>query len=321
MDHLARAHKVTALVPVKNGESYLDNLMPQIISNTNPSDEIIMINDHSTDNTKRELLKWNKELPNLRILDSSKPGLVNALNLGLRESSNTWIARFDVDDNYDSARLSKQIESIQANDVAIFSDYSIKSENKRNLGTIYSPVNPLACSISLINSERTAHPSALINKDAAWAVGGYLNSDFLVEDLSLWLRLSRVGNLRSVPETLLHYTLSKSSVSGRNYGLMLQNKTDLLKRVPVNPNHVKEVQLDYQETLYRDIPNPGIRHLLFMRDIITVCSFNGEIIDASMLRTFAKILLKNPNRLYRDSISLFSYKIFRDNIRRFPIRS
>jgi glycosyltransferase involved in cell wall biosynthesis len=257
----------------------------------------------------------------LRILDSPEPGLVNALNLGLRESSNTWIARFDVDDNYDSARISKQIEAIQANDVAIFSDYSIMSESKLNLGTIYSPVNPLACSISLINSERTAHPSALINKDAVLAVGGYLNEDFLVEDLSLWLRLSRVGNLRSVPKTLLHYTLSKSSVSSQNNAMMIQNKNHLLKRLPINPSHVKEVQLDYDETFYRGIPNAGIRHLLFMRDLLTLSSFNGEENDFSTLRRFVKILLKNPDGLCRDSIRLVSNKIFRDHFRRFPIRS
>jgi glycosyltransferase involved in cell wall biosynthesis len=315
MVYLARSHKVTALLPVKNGERYLENLIPQIISNTNSSDEIIIINDHSTDNTKRELLKWNKELPNLRILDSSKPGLVNALNLGLRESSNTWIARFDVDDNYDPARLSKQIEAIQANDVAIFSDYAIKSEGKRDLGTIYSPVNPLACSISLINSERTAHPSALINKDAAFAVGGYLNEDFLVEDLSLWLRLSRVGNLRSVPETLLYYTLSKNSVSARNRALMIQNKTDLLKKLPINPSHVKDVQLDYEKYLYRGLPNAGIRQLLFIRDISTLSSFYGETNDLS-LRRFVNTFFNYPDRILLDSANLISYKIVRNIIRR-----
>lgn len=317
MVHLARAHKVTALLPVKNGEKYLKNLMPQIISNTNSSDEIIIINDHSTDNTKRELLKWNKELPNLRIIDSSEPGLVNALNLGLRESSNTWIARFDVDDNYDPERVSKQIEAIQASDVAVFSDYAMTSEDKRNLGNVYSPVIPLACSISLINSERTAHPSALINKDAAWAVGGYLNEDFLVEDLSLWLRLSRAGNLRSVPETLLYYTLSKNSISARNRALMIKNKTELLKRIPINPNHLKDVQQDYDEYCYRGLPNAGIRQLLFLRDISTVSSFYGVTNDLQ-LRRLAKTFFNYPNRIFLDTANLISHKIARDIIRHFP---
>ena len=129
------------------------------------------------------------------------------------------------------------------------------------------------------------------------------------------MRLSRVGNLRSVPETLLYYTLSKNSVSARNRALMIQNNTDLLKKLPINPSHVKDVQLDYEEYLYRGLPNAGIRQLLFIRDISTLSSFYGETNDLS-LRRFVNTFFNYPDRILLDSANLISYKIVRNIIRR-----
>jgi hypothetical protein len=41
----------------------------------------------------------------LKLINNSKNGIVNALNLGILESENNWIARFDVDDDYSETRL------------------------------------------------------------------------------------------------------------------------------------------------------------------------------------------------------------------------
>lgn len=220
-------HKLSVLMPVKNGERFILESLVRIKESIRQDDEVLVIDDSSSDMTASILNSSVPNFPQLRVIRNPNPGLVNALNLGLNEASNPWIARFDVDDEYPSSRLENQRAIISSSNVGIFSDYSIWSERKDFLGLIPSPVLPLATGISIIQSQRTAHPSVIFNREAVLVAGGYRAEDFPAEDVSLWLRLLRVGDLVSSPRDLLHYRLSSTSVSGSNYRLA-KEKTRML---------------------------------------------------------------------------------------------
>ena len=53
-------------MPVKNGSRYLTDSLPVIFSNASLDDEVIIINDGSTDNTLEILNLSKKDFPNLR---------------------------------------------------------------------------------------------------------------------------------------------------------------------------------------------------------------------------------------------------------------
>jgi glycosyltransferase involved in cell wall biosynthesis len=209
--------QVTALLPIKNGEKYVNRIMANVIECTNSGDEILVINDHSTDSTAQLLSKWESRYSRIKVINPEKSGLVNALNLGVEQAKNEWIARFDCDDMYRSDRLDQQISIIGPRVVGIFSDYLIVDGDGRNLGLMPSPISSTATRLSLWRNARTAHPSVIFHRDSVIRVGGYIESDFLAEDLSLWLRLSKVGELKSVPETLINYTLNPNSITGTRY--------------------------------------------------------------------------------------------------------
>lgn len=213
---MTRLH-VTALLPIKNGEKYVDRIMANVVECTNPGDEILVINDHSSDSTLQLLCKWESKYSRIRIINPEKSGLVNALNLGIKEAKNQWIARFDCDDIYRRDRLDQQISIIGPKVVGIFSDYLIVDGDGRKLGLMPSPISATATRLSLWRNARTAHPSVIFNRNSAIQVGGYIEADYLAEDLSLWLRLSKIGELKSVPETLINYTLNPNSITGNRY--------------------------------------------------------------------------------------------------------
>jgi glycosyltransferase involved in cell wall biosynthesis len=316
VDHCSKLG-VTALIPIRNGERYLESFMPQVISNLGLNDEILIINDQSDDGTAALLEIWKSRFPVIRILKTIQPGLVNALNLGLAEASKNWIARFDCDDRYDEFRVRKQISKLELGDVAIFSDYSIVDIRNRNLGRIYSPVNPLECSISLVNSERTAHPSAVFSKEAALSVGGYRNSDYLAEDLSLWLRLSRVGNLRSAPERLLTYTAHSGSITNQNQFLMKKQKNEVLNKIGINPLHLKSVSTRFTLDSEWDDPNALIRNLLHARDAYAACDQFGIPGRNQIITSTLQLIKREPGKtLHEGSIQAW-YKLVRSVSRKF----
>jgi glycosyltransferase involved in cell wall biosynthesis len=117
---------ITLLVPIKNGEHYLDSFLKTLDSQCTDLDEILVINDHSVDRTCEILEMWSQKSANhIRILTNCGQGLVDALNFGISQANKAWIARYDCDDFYATNRLEVQRRAIADGVVAVFCDYEI----------------------------------------------------------------------------------------------------------------------------------------------------------------------------------------------------
>jgi glycosyltransferase involved in cell wall biosynthesis len=318
----AKSIPITLLIPVKNGNHFLPSFMPQLLANVGPSDEVIFVNDGSTDKTESSVNKWKAKYPFIRLINNQGSGLISALNLGVKESTHEWIARFDVDDSYPDFRIEKQRQGISTKVVAIFSDYVISGAGKKNLGTIYSPVLPLACSISLASSERTAHPSSMFNKSAFLSIGGYRREDHLIEDLSLWLRLSRVGDLVSIPTPLLNYNLNRGSVSMMNRAQMIKKSNIILSEIGLNPVDLYKLEnLSLDSSIYADVSKPYLRTLLFVRDIMRSQQISRNSNISRYTYRFLFETLREPFHYSSSAAEILHGKLLRDCFRRLPNRS
>jgi glycosyltransferase involved in cell wall biosynthesis len=288
---------ITVLLPIRNGEFYLPDAIVNLRNCIGSGDEILVIDDGSLDKTALFLTAWSRENPLVRVMKNPGSGLVSALNFGLREATNSWIARVDVDDFYDTSRIQKQLSLVTSNVVAVFSDYALFHSRDRGLGTIFSAVSHPAVSVSLITSQRTAHSSVLFNRDAVISAGGYRQSDFPAEDLSLWLRLSRLGDLVSVPESLLKYRVSKGSISSNKQELMVQKKSEVLKKIGINPIDVLLFKEIFESILenYNFHANYNERKLLAYRDYFKLQESNLISNDGISIKSdFATWLLTSP---------------------------
>jgi glycosyltransferase involved in cell wall biosynthesis len=292
-------------MPVKNGEKYLIDSIQQLSKNLQENDEIVVVNDGSTDGTLTKLKKWAQEDRRVMVVNNPNHGLPNALNLGFKESSNQWVARFDVDDKYSVNRIRIQREAINSNTILIFSDYDNFGTDGANLGTIPSAIFPSATALSLISSQRTAHPSALISKDAFHEAGGYQMEDFPAEDISLWLRMTRFGDVISVPKTLLHYQISTSSVSASRYSTAKSKTEELLRKYPISMIYLRDVLENFKEysALYGHEDFATERVILMYRDIL---QYN---------RTYRiDISLNNLKKLLEATVNLFGQEAFTKSI-------
>jgi glycosyltransferase involved in cell wall biosynthesis len=262
---------ISFIMPVKNGIDFLPVIRKDIESNLGSDDEIIIVNDNSLDGTGPYLKSWAKNQSQLRVIDSSGDGIVDALNLGLAKANNDWIARFDVDDRYHPMRIEKQRTHITKSAVAIFSDYEVIDEMGTSYGKISSPILPNPTSLSLLQSNRTAHSSVIFNKNAVIDVGGYIKSDFPAEDLSLWLRLSKVGDLITVPELLLKYVIRKGSVTNQKRAAALGKKNELIQKIGISNSYLTNCIEEFEDTInsYDEFDLSRQRKVLLLRDVLT----------------------------------------------------
>jgi len=260
---------LSIVLPVKDGEKYVKESLNNLVKIIQSTDEILVVDDFSTDSTKDIVLKEVSNDSRIRYLKNINPGLVSALNIGITESLNEWIARADVDDKYECNRFREQRKRIEANTVGVFTDYDFFSESYNYLGTIPSAIDADAVSVSLISSQRTAHPSIIFNKEAVINAGGYREIDFPAEDLSLWLRMSRIGDLVSVPKTLLHYRLSTDSITGKRRVESKEMTRKLLTEIGINQRNILGLVENFEtvQQLYTQHNYTRERELLMLRDL------------------------------------------------------
>ena len=220
-------HPVTILMPIYEAQKDLYSTLPRLLTQIAPHDELLIIDDGSTDIDSEFFISLGERFPNMSIHSREHFGLVDSLNFGLTIAKNEYVARADADDFYELDRIGQQVALLSKNPelVAVFSDYSI-NRNGLWLGTVVAPQNPNLIELSLIRNRRTAHPSVMFRKSAVISVGGYLADDFPCEDLSLWMRLTSRGKLSSVPSVMLHYTLSHFGITEtKNKAMMKQRKS------------------------------------------------------------------------------------------------
>lgn len=304
---------ISYLIPVKNGEDYLVEIFKHFERNFSEIDQIVFVNDTSSDSTYELLNAFSNKHSNwnVKVVNSSGDGLVDALNIGANECDYKWIARFDVDDKYLDGRIEKQRIHLNENVAAVFCDYKLHFPNGGKAGFIPSPIDNLSMLMSLPLSQQTPHPGVIFNKEKFKKAGMYFRQDFPIEDIALWFRLAQVGQLVSVPEILLDYRISNSGTIGSRRKLA----RDKLEQLTINLDLLWsqfEMTLSELPEIYINLTNyPAIfeRKLFFIRNV-KYWRKRGYLVPKFARFEFLSILLlllSNPIKFGR----LFYYQLLR----------
>lgn len=91
--------KISVVIPVYNGEKYLDNCLQSLIAQTFFANmELLLINDGSTDGSGAMMEEYVKKYPQIRAFHIPNGGVSNARNLGILHARGEYIAFVDADD-------------------------------------------------------------------------------------------------------------------------------------------------------------------------------------------------------------------------------
>lgn len=91
--------KFSVIVPVYNTELYLEKCIDSILNQTYNDYEIIIVNDGSTDGSKKMINKYCKEFPSkIKSIHKKNGGLSSARNKGVKKAIGEYILFVDSDD-------------------------------------------------------------------------------------------------------------------------------------------------------------------------------------------------------------------------------
>lgn len=211
--------KVTVLMAVYNGECYIQEAIGSILSQTFDDFEFLIINDGSTDSTRKIICSYND--PRIRLVDNDQNfGLTRSLNNGLKLAEGEFIARIDADDVSDSERLAKQVAFLETHpDVALVGTWykEIDAQGKPisdgNLPCDYTQIRwHLLFYCPFVHSAVMLRKSPVLEK-----IGFYNEALSYSMDYELWLRIARELPVANLDEYLVRLRVNPHSMT-ETYG-------------------------------------------------------------------------------------------------------
>lgn len=310
----AAGRAISVLLPVRNGASTLRMAIADLQSAMGPADELLVVDDGSEDSSPQIIAEAMAADPRVRVARTEGVGLVGALNLGMREARHAWVARADADDRYPPDRLNQQRAALGDGVVLVTGDYRILCGGQ-HAGNLPSALTAPFVSASLVHPQRIPHPGVVLDRDAVLSVGGYREGDFPAEDLALWLRLARVGNLVGVPHPVVAWNMGRGSITHEHQASQRLITTHLRVEIASLARALRITEEDVERELkaYSGTRLEGMRRVLLARDLRSLSELGFAQKAYSTVR---RSLITNPLSTCMATSRIVADKLRRDSLRR-----
>ena len=209
---MGNRYQITVLIPC-HSLRYLPQSIDSVKLQTfaKKDFEILLVADRIDVSAAEKILKESSL--NYRIIQSTQPGIVPALNLGLENITSEFVARMDEDDVMSPERLQLQFEYLKKHEtvLAVGGQLALIDIENRIIGlTSYHTTIKLS-NRHLFESSPIAHPAVMFRREIVNHVGGYRS--FLPEDWDLWVRLREIGPIHNLRERVLNYRVHAGQLS------------------------------------------------------------------------------------------------------------
>lgn len=200
--------RISVVMPVYNGEAYLEAAVSSILAQTVPDFEFIVIDDGSTDQTAALLSAAAARDRRLRVISQENQGIARSLNRGLSLATGEWVARMDADDIALPDRFSRQMRYLEAHpDCGVLGGQILLTdpEDRPLLRVSHPLVHDDIVAAIMAGAPAFSHPTVLFRRDIALAIDGYSDRFEHAEDADFFLRMAEKTTLANLPDLLLRY--------------------------------------------------------------------------------------------------------------------
>lgn len=216
-----------------NAEQYLADVMKSLLEQTFPDFELIVVDDGSTDRSSEILEEYARRDSRVYVLTQENQGLGRALNNGLERASGKYIVRADADDFSYPRRLECQVVFMEARPGVVASGTGVMLVDPLGIPisqlSVFSDHDAIETELLQGNGSAICHPSVILRRDALLQIGGYDPTWRVTEDLDLFLRLARVGQLANLPDILLDWRQHLGSTNHSKRERQLNEVREILK--------------------------------------------------------------------------------------------
>jgi glycosyltransferase involved in cell wall biosynthesis len=241
----AEKPKISVVIPVHNRPAEVLRAIRSVREQTVTVQEIIVVDDGSTDETPGVL---ESQIPGILLLKQENAGAAAARNTGILAAKGEWIAFLDSDDTWLPDKLEKQctflrthpgIRILQTEEIWIRSGKRVNPPNKylKKGGNIFTE-----CLSHCIISTSTV----ICRKDLLEESGLFDTTLPVCEDYDLWLRIAAREAIPLLPEALTIKNGGQADQLSVRYTAMDRFRVRSLEKIlcaePLDPAQKKAVR-------------------------------------------------------------------------------
>ena len=209
---------ISVVIPTYNRYDFLKRALNSVYAQIHLPNEIIVIDDGSTDNTTH----IQKDFPQIQYFHQENAGVSSARNLGIKKSSCEWIAFLDSDDTWHENKLQEQVFFHRENPNILMSytdeiwirdaqEVKIPKKFRKFGGNIFNE-----CLSHCI----IAPSASLLHRSLFGEVGVFDESLEVCEDYDLWLRIAQKYEIGLIDKKLItKYAGHEDQLSFKYWGM------------------------------------------------------------------------------------------------------
>jgi glycosyltransferase involved in cell wall biosynthesis len=213
---------ISVVVAAYQSERWIGDAVSAILAQTRPADEVIVVDDGSTDGTARELARFGDSI---RVIHRENGGCPAAFNTAFAAASGDFVAMCGADDIWEPHKLEWQSETIASHpevDV-LFGDAELfgRVEGRHARPPATGVLDSDELRRVLFGENVVCAPSVVIRRELFERLGPFVE-DFGADDYEYWMRCLRAGaQFYYDPRVLLRYRMHDSNLSARRHWMRL----------------------------------------------------------------------------------------------------
>lgn len=213
---------ISILTPFKNSSAFLSPYLESILDQTYSDWELIIVDDHSTDDSYNLVAAFAQKDARIKLLRTNGQGIIDALKLAFKNSSGYYITRMDSDDLMAPKKLELMRHDLKTHGKGHVALGLVKYFCEGQLGDGYQRYEEWLNGLTKSGTNYTdiykecviPSPCWMVSRDDLMACGAF-ERNIYPEDYDLAFRFYKQG-LKCIPsDQVLHYWRDYSNRTSR----------------------------------------------------------------------------------------------------------
>lgn len=248
-----KSPKVSVIIPVYNGENYVQEAIESALSQTYKNIEIIVVNDGSKDRTEMICKEYKGKI---KYFKKNNGGVSTALNLAIEKMTGEYFSWLSHDDLYYPNKIEEEIKAMEENTI-ILSDYDLVNEKGKVFNSVVLPHylikrnNQFALLNGLINGI-----TLLIPKKAFDECGKFDENLKCTQDYEMWFRMMLKGyKFKHIPKILASSRQHSNQTTNTSPKMLSEGNELWINMMTQLPNKMKKELYQTEYNFYKEMYN------------------------------------------------------------------
>ena len=221
--------RVSVIITAYNHRQYILDALDSVFAQSYKDIEVIVVDDGSIDDTAIILERHIKNC-DIRYIFQENQGVAAARNRGASLAHGEYLAFLDDDDKWPEDKLEWQVAVMDAaNTVVVGGAHDRDRHILLNRSAGVNDYRTLPTNAFFKSNPFGSPGQTLIRRTAFETVGGFDKEIWGVDDLDIWIRLSRIGEVRKYSKLALFYRVHTSNASHNHDRMALNLKKVICK--------------------------------------------------------------------------------------------